>query len=91
MFSVQFRKEFAIFSRQTGDSKISESLDLFGLKDHLITECLDDLILVYEKEHLAKRRDQIVKELDSGNLSKDQVSELEQELNDIVIELAKMK
>jgi len=56
-----------------------------------VEKCLDDLILVYEKEHLAKRRDQIVKELDSGNLSKDQVSELEQELNDIVIELAKMK
>jgi DNA primase len=56
-----------------------------------VEKCLDDLILVYEKEHLAKKRDQIVKELDSGNLSKDQVSELEQELNDIVIELAKMK
>ena len=56
-----------------------------------VEKCLDDLILVYEKEHLSKRRDQIVKELDSGNLSKDQVSELEQELNDIVIELAKMK
>ncbi len=76
------------------DENLQSHISKILLTDYDISsveKCLDDLILVYEKEHLSKRRDQIVKELDSGNLSKEKVSELEQELNDIVIELAKMK
>jgi hypothetical protein len=37
LFSVQFKKQFAVFSRQTGDSKIQEVLDLFGLSQNLLT------------------------------------------------------
>lgn len=55
MFSVQFRKQFAIFSRETGDSKIAEALELFGLQNCLLTEYQDKLIKIYEYENVHKR------------------------------------
>lgn len=53
MFSVQFRKEFAVFSRESGDSKIFEALDLFGLSNHLLTVGATDKIIVgdYDMVH----------------------------------------
>ena len=53
MFSVQFKKQFAIFSRETGDSKIAEALELFGLKDHLLTDYQDNILNVddYDTVH----------------------------------------
>lgn len=35
IFSVQFRKEFVIFSREQCDTKIEELLELFGLSDRI--------------------------------------------------------
>ena len=35
IFSVIYRKQFAMFSRQYNDTKINEMIDLFGLKDRL--------------------------------------------------------
>lgn len=53
MFSVQFRKQFSVFSRETGDSKIAEALELFGLSDHLLTENLHKLLFIknYHEVH----------------------------------------
>lgn len=53
LFSVQFKKQFAVFSRETGDSKISEVLELFGLQDHLLNEAENDLLIVedYDSVH----------------------------------------
>ena len=53
MFSVQFKKDFVIFSRQTGDSKINEALELFDLSSHLFTEYKDELphIIDYDRVH----------------------------------------
>lgn len=53
MFGVQFKKQFAVFSRETGDSKISEALDLFGLSQNLLTDKADRLVIVenYENVH----------------------------------------
>ena len=76
------------------DEKLQAHVSKILLTDYEISsveKCIDDLILVYEKEHLSSRRDQIIKVLDSKELSADETKELEQELNDIVIELAKMK
>lgn len=54
MFSVQFKKQFAIFSRETGDSKIAEALELFGLPNNLLTDKVDNLIKIedYETVHM---------------------------------------
>lgn len=38
IFSVQFRKDFVIFSRHQCDTKIMELLDLFGLSDRMMTD-----------------------------------------------------
>lgn len=38
IFSVQYGKPFFVFSRESGDSKISEVLELFGLQNRLLTE-----------------------------------------------------
>lgn len=46
MFSVQFKKEFAVFSRETGDNKITEALELFGLQNHMLTDYCDNLLHV---------------------------------------------
>lgn len=36
IFSTHFRRPFVAFSRESGDSKIAELLDLFGLSDRLL-------------------------------------------------------
>jgi len=38
IFSVQFRKQFVIFSREQCDNKIEELIGLFGLSDRMLTE-----------------------------------------------------
>lgn len=55
MFSVQFKKQFAIFSRETGDSKIAEALELFGLQNNLLTEKVDDIIKIEDYETVHSR------------------------------------
>ena len=47
IFAVQLRTPFYCFSREQGDTKISEILDLFGLKNHIMvngTESVPDYI-----------------------------------------------
>lgn len=62
MFSVQFKKQFAVFSRETGDSKIAEALELFGLEESLLTHNTEKVISVkdYDKVHsnIADAREQ---------------------------------
>ncbi len=54
-----------------------------------IDKALDDLISIYEKEKLINRRNEILKELE--NTSKENISQLENELNTIILKLAKIK
>ena len=42
IFSVQFRKEFVVFSRALCDTKIIELLDIFGLGDRLFVTGLEE-------------------------------------------------
>lgn len=62
MFSVQFKKQFVIFSRETGDSKIQEALDLFGLRENLLTDYTDKQLhinsydVVHEKIDEARKK-----------------------------------
>lgn len=55
MFSVQFRRNFAVFSRESGDSKISEAIDLFGLNENLLTKCIENQIVVNDYDRVHQR------------------------------------
>jgi len=55
MFSVQFKKQFAIFSRESGDSKIKEALELFGLRQNLLTDYTDEILLISDYNEVHKR------------------------------------
>ena len=56
-----------------------------------IDKCIDDVIATYRKEVLVQRRNQILGQLDNSNLTKEEIANLETELNGIIIKLAKMK
>lgn len=55
MFSVQFKKQFSIFSRETGDSKINEALELFGLPNNLLTDYQNDLVYIHDYDEVHKK------------------------------------
>lgn len=74
----------------TLQSQISEiMLSDYGINS--VQKCIEDIILTYTKERLNNRKFDIIKELESNNLSKEEASMLEIELNNIIIELAKIK
>ena len=50
-----------------------------------------DVINIYEKEKMINKRNQILKELDSQDLTKEKRASLESELSNIIIKLAKFK
>ena len=55
-------------------------------------KCIEDIIIIYNKERLNNRKNEIIKQLDNtDNLSKEDIMNLEKELNNIIIELAKKK
>ena len=57
-----------------------------------INKCIEDLSSIYNKEKLLYIRNDIIKRLDdSEKLSDDEVRDLERELNEIVLKLAKIK
>ena len=63
--------------------------------DFEITElkkCIDDVITNYEKDKLITKRNDIIKKLENTNeLTKDEVANLEKELSELIIKLARMK
>lgn len=57
-----------------------------------VNKAIDDLISIYEKEKLISRRNEILKKLESvSEVGSEEVKELEKELNDIILKLAKIK
>ena len=57
-----------------------------------VDKCIDDVILTYKKEILLKKRNDIMNKLNSQNtITKDDVANLEEELNSVIIQLAKIK
>ena len=61
-----------------------------GITDQ--NKCIDDLISAYTKEKLVNERNDIIKQLDNTqDLSKEEISNLEKRLNDIILKLAKIK
>lgn len=61
----------------------------FGISD--INKCIEDLLTIYNREKLSNRRDELVKKLDDKSLSTEEMKNLETELNDVILKLAKVK
>ena len=55
-----------------------------------VDKAIDDVIAIYKKESLVNRRNSILKELENVNTS-EEGKLLEKELNNVIIQLAKMK
>ncbi len=62
IFAVQYSRPFAVFSRESGDSKIGEVLELFGLSERLIHDGAEyddrkiDFAKVHERIDIASRQ-----------------------------------
>ena len=54
-----------------------------------VDKAVEDLINIYEKEKLVQRRNVILKQLE--NSCEENISQLEKELNEVILKLAKMK
>ena len=62
--------------------------------DFEITEvgkCIEDILKIYEKEKITLERNEILRQLEEEGLTQEQKYELEKRLNDIIIQLVKMK
>lgn len=59
-----------------------------------VEKCIDDILVIYRKELLIKQRNVVLAKIEnskSQNLTKEEVASLEEQLNNIIIKLAKMK
>lgn len=59
-----------------------------------VDKCIDDILVIYRKELLIKQRNEVLAKIEnskSQNLTKEEVASLEEQLNNIIIKLAKMK
>ncbi len=72
-------------------SHISEIL-VTDYEINSVEKCIEDVVNIYNKERLTNRKLEIIQKLEnSSNMAKEEVAKLEQELSDIIIELAKRK
>ena len=91
---------------EKGNSNISNVLDWFNEEevinylswimayDFEITEvdkCIEDILRNYQKEKVIARRNEIIKQLENKELTKEETNALEKKLNETIIQLAKMK
>ena len=64
--------------------------DDFGITD--INKCIEDVRNIYNKEKLVNLRNNIIRKLeDTNNMKKEEIKELEKNLNDVILKLAKVK
>ena len=57
-----------------------------------VNKAIDDMISIYIKEKLTARRNEIIRKLENtSELSNEEITNLEKELNDIILKLAKIK
>ena len=89
--SEKILQGIANIENQEIQSHVSEIL-VTDYEINSIDKCIEDLINTYNKERLTNKKIEIIRKLDnSSSLTKDEVAKLEQELSDIIIELAKRK
>lgn len=91
----------------SGNSNINNILDLFKeneetvnhiteimLGDYEITDTektIDNIIILYKKEKLIQKKNEILEQLKNNELTKEQIAVLDKQLSNIVIELAQVK
>ncbi len=56
-----------------------------------VDKCIEDVLVAYRKELLLQRRNEILGKIDNNNLTKEEVANLEAQLNEVIIQLAKIK
>ena len=56
-----------------------------------VNKCIEDILRLYSKEKVISQRNEIIKQLERTDLSQEEKNELETRLNNIIIQLAKMK
>ena len=56
-----------------------------------VDKCIEDVLVTYRKELLLQRRNEILGKIDNNDLTKEEVANLEAQLNEIIIQLAKIK
>lgn len=92
---------------EKGNNNVTTILDVFKedyIVNHLsgimatdfeingVKKCIEDVVVSYEKDKLIARRNNIIKQLENTNeLTKDEVANLEKELSELIIKLARMK
>ena len=92
---------------EKGNSNISNILEIFNDNEEIISiitglmaddyeikddkKAIEDLINNYKKEKLTNRKKEIIDYLNDENIDKQEATNLEKELHDIIIKLAQMK
>ena len=56
-----------------------------------VDKCIEDVLVTYRKELLLQRRNEILCKIDNNDLTKEEVANLEAQLNEVIIQLAKIK
>lgn len=56
-----------------------------------VNKCIDEIVNSYNKDRLINRRNEILQLIESDKLTKDEMANIENELNNIIIKLAKIK
>ena len=56
-----------------------------------VDKCIEDVLVTYREELLLQRRNEILGKIDNSNLTKEEVANLEAQLNEVIIQLAKIK
>lgn len=56
-----------------------------------VNKCIEDILKIYEKEKITLERNEILRQLEEEGLTQEQKYELEKRLNDIIIQLVKIK
>lgn len=56
-----------------------------------VDKCIEDALVTYRKELLLQRRNEILGKIDNNDLTKEEVANLEAQLNEVIIQLAKIK
>lgn len=76
------------------DENIINHLSMIMAEDYQISsvdKCIEDVINSYNKDKLIDRKNEILSMIDSKNGTNEEIANLENELSEIIIKLAKMK
>ena len=51
-----------------------------------VDKCIEDVLVTYRKELLLQRRNEILGKIDNNDLTKEEVANLEAQLNEVIIQ-----